>query len=284
MPGILLHQSRIISGANAWHITGNFDELLSAIISYLPRTGQILDAGCGPGMYAGNLKKFNDTILCLDLTRDEKIKENGLPFCLGSITGLPLKSNSVDFIYCLTVLQYIEDDLKAINEFHRILKPGGKVLITVPTRWSPFFFIRELEIYCGVYPWQSSWNIRPYQVLFPFDDWRLTENKFDIIEIRGYLYNFLPRLTGLCLNLAKKNRHVNSFFSTIKPVIKPQGTVQTSSPAPEPELTGNRENIPPGNGISQKSLISRIITSSCLRNGDEIRYRHNDIPVQPSGT
>jgi SAM-dependent methyltransferase len=214
-------------------LPGNFDELLSAIISYLPRTGQVLDAGCGPGMYAGNLKKLNDTILCLDLTKNEKIQENGLPFCLGSITGLPLKSNSVDFIYCLTVLQYIEDDVKAINEFHRILKPGGKVLITVPTRWSPFFLIRELEIYCGVYPWQSSWNIRPYQYYSRSMISRLIKNKFDIIEIRGYLYNFLPRLTGLCLKITKKNRHVNRFFSKITPVIKPQGTVQSSEHAPE---------------------------------------------------
>jgi SAM-dependent methyltransferase len=236
--------------------TGNFDELLSAIVSYLPRTGQILDAGCGPGMYAGNLKKFNDTILCLDLTRDEKIKENGLPFCLGSITGLPLKSNSVDFIYCLTVLQYIEDDLKAINEFHRILKPGGKVLITVPTRWSPFFFIRELEIYCGVYPWQSSWNIRPYQYYSRSMIGRLTENKFTIIEIRGYLYNFLPRLTGLCLNLAKKNRHINRFFSTIKPVIKPQGSVQTPESVPEPKPPVTEKYPPRKRHISKISDIS----------------------------
>ena len=191
--------------------------------------------GADPACMQETLKKFNETILCLDLTKDEKIQGNGLPFCLGSITGLPLKSNSVDFIYCLTVLQYVEDDVKAINEFHRILKPGGRVLITVPTRWSPFFLIRELEIYWGVYPWQSSWNIRPYQYYSRSMIGRLTENKFEIIEIRGYLYNFLPRLTGLCLNLAKKNRHVNKLFSAIKPVIKPQGTVHTSEPTSEPE-------------------------------------------------
>ena len=46
----------------------NSDDLLSALIAYVPRTGKILDAGCGPGIYARKLKKINDNILGLDLT------------------------------------------------------------------------------------------------------------------------------------------------------------------------------------------------------------------------
>lgn len=234
----------------------DYEELLSAIISYLPRKGQILDAGCGHGIYARKLQKLNENILCLDLTKVVRENENELPFCLGSITSLPLKSNSVDLIYCLTVLQYIEEDVKAINEFYRILKPKGKLLITVPTRWSPFFFIREMEIYFGVYPWQSSWNIRPYQYYSRSMIGRLSGNKFDIIEIRGYLYNFFPRLAGLCFNLANKNQHVSNFFSKIKPVIKRDEKMHLPGSAREPESIETRKNPIRKRTISKISDIS----------------------------
>ena len=211
------------------------DELLSALSAYLPRKGKILDAGCGPGIYAQKLKKINDNILGLDLTDIHEKTKNEVPFCLGSITSLPIKTNSIDFIYCLTVLQYIEDDAQAIHEFYRILKPKGKLFITVPTRWSPFWLIRETEIYCGVYPWQSSWNIRPYHYYSRSMIGKLTENKFSILEISGYLYNFFPRLGGIFLNLAKKNRHFNHFFSELLLFRQRNATIQTSSDTLKPK-------------------------------------------------
>ena len=222
-------------------------ELLSSIISYLPQTGKILDAGCGSGIYAKKLKKLNDNILCLD-----QINENEVPLCLGNITNLPIKNNSIDFIYCLSVLQYIEDDVKAINEFYRILKPNGKLFITVPTRWSPFFFIREMEIYFGVYPWQLSWNIRPYQYYSRTMIGRLMENKFDIIEIRGYLYNFFPRLCELCLNIAKKNHHFKIFLSELKVFLQRNIKVHTSHSTQKPEV------IEPKNNLIRKRHVSKI--------------------------
>lgn len=232
----------------------NYDELLSAIIDYLPRTGKILDAGCGPGLYAGKLQKINDNILCLDLTNDLEKRE--VPFCLGSITHLPLKGNSIDFIYCLTVLQYIEDDRDAINEFYRILKPQGKLFITVPTRRSPFRFIREMEIYFGVYPWQSSWNIRPYTYYSRKMIGRLTENTFDIIEIRGYLYNFFPRLSEFFLNIAKKNHHVKKFFSELLPFTKRDSIKYTSTSTADFPAQDAEKNLTRKRHISKISDVS----------------------------
>jgi ubiquinone/menaquinone biosynthesis C-methylase UbiE len=232
------------------------DELLSALSAYLPREGKILDAGCGPGLYAQKLKKINDNILGLDLTDIHEKTKNEIPFCLGSITSLPIKTNSIDFIYCLTVLQYIEDDAQAIHEFYRILKPKGKLFITVPTRWSPFWLIRETEIYCGVYPWQSSWNIRPYHYYSRSMIGKLTENKFSILEISGYLYNFFPRLGGIFLNLAKKNRHFNHFFSELLLFRQRNATIQTSSDTPEPKVIETKKNQPRKRHISKISDLS----------------------------
>ena len=43
-----------------------------------------------------------------------------------------IKPSSVDFIYTLNVLEHIEDDLKALNEWRGLLKKDGKILIYVP--------------------------------------------------------------------------------------------------------------------------------------------------------
>jgi len=49
------------------------------------------------------------------------------------ITNIQFEDASFDRIICSHVLEHIEDDAKAISELYRILKPGGKALIAVPT-------------------------------------------------------------------------------------------------------------------------------------------------------
>lgn len=220
----------------------NSEEPLSSLIHYLPRKGIILDAGCGPCLYANILKKLNDNILCLDLTNVNNNNEDRPPFCLGSIVNLPIKSNSIDFVYSLTVLQYIENDADAIHEFYRILKPKGKLLITVPTKQSPFWLIREMEIYFDLYPMQSSWNIRPYTYYTRQMIDNLIENKFDIIELRGYVYNFFPRLFLLFFTFFKKNRYIEGFFSRSKLMIKRNLKPETSKSNSEPPLLTAKNN------------------------------------------
>ncbi|HSJ35520.1 MAG TPA: class I SAM-dependent methyltransferase, partial [Acidimicrobiia bacterium] len=50
------------------------------------------------------------------------------------LTAVPLKSASVDAIICVHVLEHIIEDKAAITEMHRILRPGGWAVISVPLR------------------------------------------------------------------------------------------------------------------------------------------------------
>jgi len=48
------------------------------------------------------------------------------------LTAMPFEDNRFDFVVCLHVLEHVPDDLAAMRELKRILKPGGAALLLVP--------------------------------------------------------------------------------------------------------------------------------------------------------
>lgn len=48
------------------------------------------------------------------------------------IHEIPFEDNSVDIIFCNHVLEHVDDDMKALSEMRRVLKPGGWAILQVP--------------------------------------------------------------------------------------------------------------------------------------------------------
>jgi len=72
---------------------------------------------CKPGFIGIDIEKFDSDIKYVVNFEKEKI---------------PFKNNSVDEIYCAHVLEHLSNPIEVIDEFNRILKPGGKLTIRVP--------------------------------------------------------------------------------------------------------------------------------------------------------
>lgn len=96
-------------------------------------TGKILDVGCGRKPYK-ELFKFSEYI-GIDIENPGHNHENEDidVFYDGKI--IPFESSSFDSIVTNQVFEHVFDPDNFIKELHRVLKPNGKVLLTVPFVW-----------------------------------------------------------------------------------------------------------------------------------------------------
>lgn len=96
---------------------------------------KILDAGCGTGANIIWLSQYA-TVTGFDFseTAISLCQKRGITSAIqGSIEHIPYPSNTYNIVVCLDVLgqKQIADHNKAIQELHRVLLPGGSVLLRV---------------------------------------------------------------------------------------------------------------------------------------------------------
>jgi SAM-dependent methyltransferase len=119
----------------------DFDIKWEKLRRYIPleKGVVIADLGCGDGVIINEIRAVNPSagLIGLDVSGEalqaaraacpqgqfHKIEDGG-PF--------PLADNSVDFIFSSEVIEHIYDTQNAFNEIRRVLRPGGKVLLTTP--------------------------------------------------------------------------------------------------------------------------------------------------------
>ena len=121
-------------------LTGFVDEICRRVTDRRPR---ILDVGCGTGANLLMLSQFGEA-------EGVDIAEDALAFCrergldkvrLGAGEELPYEDGTFDLVTALDVVEHMDDDLAGLREMRRVLRPGGRVLLFVPT----FMFLWGLQ-------------------------------------------------------------------------------------------------------------------------------------------
>ncbi len=83
------------------------------------------------------LSKFCNRLIGVELLPQRLPKDfENVKYIIGDWQNLPefIEPDSIDIAVSTHVIEHVKDDLKAINELYRVLKPGGVALLTTPNR------------------------------------------------------------------------------------------------------------------------------------------------------
>jgi SAM-dependent methyltransferase len=121
-------------------IAGFVEHICRQVTDRRPR---ILDVGCGTGANLLLLSQYGEA-------EGVDVSEDALAFCrargldkvrLGAGEELPYEDGTFDLVTALDVVEHMDDDLAGLTEMRRVLRPGGRVLLFVPT----FMFLWGLQ-------------------------------------------------------------------------------------------------------------------------------------------
>ena len=92
----------------------------------------VVDIPAGNGITSAIVKDLGANVLPFDLFT-EYFKINELQCRRADIMqGIPLDDNIADWLICQEGIEHLPNQNKAFNEFNRVLKVGGKLIITTP--------------------------------------------------------------------------------------------------------------------------------------------------------
>lgn len=180
---------------------------------------KILDAGCGSGelMQILTLRGYDLTGMdmsheMLDLTR-KKISavtdSEETRLVSGDIESIPFDNGSFDIVTTAGVIEYLENDDKVLEEFNRVLKQDGMLVISITNKYSYnlmldniFEYFRGKKFFFNIMNFVSSkvvghGRLQPKKFIirrhapYAFRD-LLVANGFNIIDSRFFYYTLLP--------------------------------------------------------------------------------------------
>jgi len=103
--------------------------------------GQVLNIGVGDGTFERAALKQGAEIHCLDPSEEAiaRLREElslGERALVGWAQELPFPADSMDTVVVSEVLEHLDDEIleATLREIHRVLRPGGRLVGTVPAR------------------------------------------------------------------------------------------------------------------------------------------------------
>jgi len=140
-------------------------------------SGTVLEVGSGEGYGILTLASKSEKYIAIDkfgtTITEELKKENDIEFMKMNVPPLNgIADNSVDFVVSFQVIEHIQNDEKFVEEIFRVLKKGGKMILTTPN------ILMSLS--------RNPWHIREYT---PFEMKEILKTSFSDVDIQGIIGN-----------------------------------------------------------------------------------------------
>ena len=189
----------------------NREAWLEKTLKQIPAGSRILDAGAGEQQYKRFCAHLN--YVAQDFGQyDGKGNDAGLQMgnwnqsnldIISDITAIPEPNASFDAIMCVEVFEHLPKPIKAIQEFARLLKPGGHLILTAPfcslTHFAPYHFYTGYNRY--------------------FYEAHLPANGFKILDLQenGNYFEYLAQEVRRIPEMAERyaNEHPGLFESLV---------------------------------------------------------------------
>lgn len=120
-----------INHANPTRHNPELHRIVINIMKTLP-TGTVLDIPSGPGYLVRDLEKegfsgiaaeIDEGLYCFDDVQYKKVDMSGI---------FPFNDNCFDYVVSIEGIEHIENQFSFLREISRILKPGGRLILTTP--------------------------------------------------------------------------------------------------------------------------------------------------------
>lgn len=132
------------------------DDFVRREAARLPKGSWVLDAGAGASKYRPYFDhcKYQTQDFCQYAGPLVKYLQPIDYVC--EITAIPLPGASLDAILCTEVFEHLVDPMAALGEFRRLLKPGGRLLLTAP--FLSYMHMQPYHYYSGFTRyWYEHW-------------------------------------------------------------------------------------------------------------------------------
>lgn len=111
------------------------------VLQRAPEAGVVLDVGCGIGglLMELRLRRCGHRHIGLDLSSGmlavarARLGNHGSLVTRGTAQALPVKDASVDVVCCMNAFHHFPDQLGALREITRVLRPGGMFVLLDPS-------------------------------------------------------------------------------------------------------------------------------------------------------